>query len=691
MIAGFSYDSKAKHDRNIKIGDWLKTINNMEVNVHNLDDILQKFINHNEVLLTLQRVAATEVTKEPPINTLNLESAFVQDLLNPKIDPDSPVVLQKLCGYPVGLIYINTDKLDENNKANEDLIYYFPKSVQKNLLCQSRGMFITLHHLLHDITATFSRVSSLMYKEKLVHVVYTKLQNHLLLFMLPDERASVKEVVLMNNQVLSYLDFTYQRIHDALTLKRHIEQIDSFLFRYFARVICNTDWATTEQFMEYQFDQITSNNASVCLFEDLMPVVPTLKLPDEAVTQVDEALSELEASDYREWNEDPLDCQRLFTILGSALFHSGYLLHSHLMDCDLVNIYNFCKFQGIIHLSRTEPVKSLVLWKEVFLSNSTETSNNSQSEERKYLLAIGNGKDLLVAIMEAGGATEPPEDNMGPDAFYVEEVQATLAHIQELGLNIVAERILTSNGGYAIANPMPQINKKKDWKGMGFTKTNLPQNSSKECTSGTKKNEVISILKRRNSEQNVLNEEPYEAYSEGSESQCYSEALSEISDESSSRNPNLRYDSNDEDSDFDDYREGSQISGSSYDLSEVRQLLLSDLGEYQPVQLTSGRQNVLYHFVQFETAEGILVCPLECHLQSNTYDLILNNFRRCCQNIHEIFENTQRFKKLPAKDIAKSLMNKSLIAITEYGMLFECPFIEKDARKAKITYWVIGY
>lgn len=46
---GFSYDSKARHDRNIKIGDWLKTINNIEVNVNNLDDILQKFINHNEV------------------------------------------------------------------------------------------------------------------------------------------------------------------------------------------------------------------------------------------------------------------------------------------------------------------------------------------------------------------------------------------------------------------------------------------------------------------------------------------------------------------------------------------------------------------------------------------------------------------------------------------------------------------
>lgn len=38
-------------------------------------------------------------------------------------------------------------------------------------------------------------------------------------------------------------------------------------------------------------------------------------------------------------------------------------------------------------------------------------------------------------------------------------------------------------------------------------------------------------------------------------------------------------------------------------------------------------------------------------------------------------------------------MNKSLIAIKEYGMLFECPYnIDKEGnKKFKIDYWVIGY
>lgn len=88
---------------------------------------------------------------------------------------------------------------------------------------------------------------------------------------------------------------------------------------------------------------------------------------------------------------------------------------------------------------------------------------------------------------------------------------------------------------------------------LGFTKSNSPQAHSSNSTAGTKKNEVISILKRRNSEQNVVTsqEEAYDAYSEESGSQSFNEAFSEISDESS-RNRRLKFDS-DEDSDIDDY------------------------------------------------------------------------------------------------------------------------------------------
>lgn len=73
--------------------------------------------------------------------------------------------------------------------------------------------------------------------------------------------------------------------------------------------------------------------------------------------------------------------------------------------------------------------------------------------------------------MEAGGCTEPPEDNMGPDAFYVEEAQATLAHIQELGLSELADRFLSMNPGPQISVPIPQGGKKRgDFINLNFSK-----------------------------------------------------------------------------------------------------------------------------------------------------------------------------------------------------------------------------
>lgn len=92
------------------------------------------------------------------------------------------------------------------------------------------------------------------------------------------------------------------------------------------------------------------------------------------------------------------------------------------------------------------------------------------------------------------------------------------------------------------------------------------------------------------------------------------------------------------------FQDESQISGSSFDISEIRQSLLTETEDYRPVQLTSGTENVLYHFIQLDATEGILLCPAETKSSSQTYEFILNNFRQCCQKIHALFQNTLRFK-----------------------------------------------
>lgn len=301
MIAGFSYDSKAKHERNIKIGDWLKSINGIEVNVDNLDDILQKFINKTNVLLKLQRVAGVDVTKDPPINELNNESDFVKELLSSKLD-DEQSFFSTLSEYAVGVLYINTEKISENNQENEDVCYYLPRPSQKNVLCSSRGMYITLNHLLNEITKSKPRVTSIKYKEKLAHVVYTNFNQYLFLLMLPDNRVTNHEIVLINDEIIRVLEFTYGSLEKGFTSEHNVAQIDLFFARFFVTVLSDGEWRTIRSFMELEGN--ISSLPSKCRkyhFEDIVPAVPTLVLPDEAQMQIDDALAELEASDYRDW------------------------------------------------------------------------------------------------------------------------------------------------------------------------------------------------------------------------------------------------------------------------------------------------------------------------------------------------------------------------------------------------------
>lgn len=163
-------------------------------------------------------------------------------------------------------------------------------------------------------------------------------------------------------------------------------------------------------------------------------------------------------------------------------------------------------------------------------------------------------------LMEAGGCTEPPEKNRPPEAFYIEEAQATLSHVIELGLPELAERWLSANPGAQTTVPeVPQSKRRADILGT-LTKSISP--SQREISASTiKKVEVTSILKRRSSDLAML---PHSTSmyslpddSEDSASQGGYSERSEVSDEPVIGRRAIRektgyYESDEEDSD-DDY------------------------------------------------------------------------------------------------------------------------------------------
>lgn len=80
--------------------------------------------------------------------------------------------------------------------------------------------------------------------------------------------------------------------------------------------------------------------------------------------------------------EDVDNFQRVYTVIGACLYHSGHLLSSHLQDEDLKEINAFLKLNGVLKLSIEKEIEKLIIWKEVFINEYRKQSKNDAHEYR---------------------------------------------------------------------------------------------------------------------------------------------------------------------------------------------------------------------------------------------------------------------------------------------------------------------
>lgn len=66
MIAGYMPNAEISQDKAIKIGDWLKAINNQDINTENFELILLSFMHPTYIKLQLKRIAVEESPQHQP-------------------------------------------------------------------------------------------------------------------------------------------------------------------------------------------------------------------------------------------------------------------------------------------------------------------------------------------------------------------------------------------------------------------------------------------------------------------------------------------------------------------------------------------------------------------------------------------------------------------------------------------------
>lgn len=221
------------------------------------------------------------MTKVPPVNELSNQSKFVQQLISGCLHEDLFKNVNENLG---GVLYLDMAALTENDNELNAILYSFPPNAEGNAFCHSRGIYMTLNHLVRDITKQTPKITSFVYNNSKVNIVYNNpAENRIFLLSLSEYFASKQEVLLINNQILRFLEFTYQSIARCFETESLKNEIDSFFSRFFSRILKKNK---------------SENRVN---FEDIVSLATYLYLPKEAQLQIDDALTELEASDYREW------------------------------------------------------------------------------------------------------------------------------------------------------------------------------------------------------------------------------------------------------------------------------------------------------------------------------------------------------------------------------------------------------
>lgn len=340
-------------------------------------------------------------------------------------------------------------------------------------------------------------------------------------------------------------------------------------------------------------------------FEAQLPQSEWLPLPKDAQMRIDDALGEMEAMDYREWNGRPLQSHREFYVIGSAVWWAGWLLGTHLPPADLLDVERFLRVHGVLRMLSVRGVREMLVWQEVYPA-SVERGLVQQNyaygipQGRWFLACVARGQMLLAVLLEARHDSDLLVPHITPAPFYMEEMQDTFELLKAGGIETIAEAWMRCNKRPQVltaAAPVAAIAATEAaTAGVAAVSAISGQQQQQQQPIVAKKAEIISILKRRNNSAENVGLSAAEESGKLLLSLPHSAATSQQAQQdqqqhrggggsSSVHSQTFSEDSNHEDSDSDwDGFPDSQRSSSGYDLSEGAgaEHLLRDVSDVLP-------------------------------------------------------------------------------------------------------------
>ncbi|XP_055386160.1 protein inturned isoform X2 [Condylostylus longicornis] len=487
------------------------------------------------------------------------------------------------------------------NEICEDVLFSYPKKEVNDIL-SAKGSFFTLQSIIKNNFKTELLLSSLNLGDKIYNVYYKNIENTLLIFGVNNKNFKGNTLLGVVSEFFEYLTiFHLKNLPINSENEKKLKDICEIL---------NINFQTSDSILT-PFLNLTS----------------FLKLPKDTEAKIHNALNEMSAMDYRDWNDEPLISHREFFICGSLLYFNTYLLANQLPTSHSNPIKQILNFSGILKAIEKNFIQELIFWHEIPFEQS----------EQRYFVVICTRNNLTIAcLLQTNYVNNSKETSkiIYPSAFYIEEIQDTLDYLNEKGIKSISQNIIDAK------KCEEDMNNKSYLKFDGIRKTDdvkLPIFG----TSGHSNNS------QTHSEESVIRDDDR------------SEMDSEWDGFPSSFKSASEFDKNS------DYKKGPKSS----EFGILIEGMFKRKGCY------------ISHVIQVNYGSGLLISHIE------KPDQILEKFKSCCELIHSVLQSMPPRNRSAIIDFNNvSNQRKSLNKVKEHGV----HLVTIDSIGNSVPFWVIG-
>ncbi|XP_005184345.1 protein inturned [Musca domestica] len=649
MVDAFIHDMPEffQQGKHIPIGrgDWFKSLDNIEIRASNIDDLLLQFDEPTNVCLKFQgqktAPSAVDQTKGAEnsgqqFSKIENYSQFAQQfeqLL--KSVENTPTM-------PFGLLILPPEcyQNDEHKKS----LYYYPEDPD-NFLYKGRGSFLTLSTVLTEELKTKPLASELSFNDEDYIVFYRKMNGFLVLFSYLASMVTLPEGNLRADELLTYISFMQPKMSlDSFKDASFLQFMNNFCNIQRTRLLCQKD----RQRGEFPLEEALKESRH-------------LPLPKEAQLRVFDALSEMEAMDYRNWNDEPLNTHREFFIYGSALYYDSFMLTSQMPLEMRLYMETYLRCRGVLEFVTKHGTKELYIWEEVMLPDMSD---------RHFLAVCGRGHLILTVILKLFC---PPDFDANskvlPSLFYIEEIQETLDHLLQCGIESLAMF-------WAVSNKRPEINNCfVDGKIMESGKEGKRSDLTLMRTKSASTSASVSHMQR-----SVHYEEDTQLCSSLGGSSVHSLTPSE--DDSSKKRLISNADDSDSGSDWENFMEENILRGAiDAELqSQVTESLWKEISNVVPINISSGCINNIYYYIYVDVTNCTSFSPLKSAKDAAPF---AREMHLAFHMIRKVLQPTRHRRDLQRNQNVRD----AIIPVKEHGMTMEV--VDKNSLE-KYKFAVIG-